>query len=88
MTAPAEPPYPHVQRFVEHLVSEVMSDRCTLVAESAVTPRNRGRCEEPAVAIRWEDGYADDVCDNHAAAAVRRGALVVRPKRHNGEPST
>ena len=88
MSAPAEHTPQHVERFVEHLVSEVMGDHCALVAESGVTPRNRGRCAEPAVAIRWEDGYADDVCENHATAAARRGALVVRPKRHNGEPST
>lgn len=77
-----------IQRLAEHLVSEVMGDRCTIVGESGAARANRGRCDGQAVAIRWEDGFADDVCELHAAAAIGRGSQVIRPKRHNGEALT
>lgn len=76
-----------MHRFAEHLASEVMGEHCTLVADSSTHHATRGRCTGQAVAIRWEDGYADDVCELHAAAASGRGSLVIRPKRHNGDAS-
>lgn len=35
-----------------------------------------GRCIEPAVAVRWEGGFADAVCAEHAGRAITRGAVV------------
>lgn len=78
-------------RLAEHLASVAMGERCDLVAFSGEANDfenrrdHRGRCPRPAVAIRWEAGFADDVCDRHAQAATERGsALIVRPKRHDG----
>lgn len=72
-----------IHRFAEHLASESMGEYCALV-DSGPGRAKRGRCSGQAVAIRWEDGFADDVCELHAAAALGRGSLVIRPKRHNG----
>lgn len=36
-----------------------------------------GCCAGGPVAVRWEDGFMDTVCDKHAQSARARGALVV-----------
>ncbi|MUL61067.1 hypothetical protein B5P44_00515 [Mycobacterium sp. CBMA 213] len=72
------------ERFLAHLVSVAIGERCELTAEPSAH-RQLGRCASEAVAIRWEDGFADDVCDRHAQLARERGALVIAPQRHNGE---
>lgn len=72
------------QRLLAHLVSEAIGTQCELTAEPGSRPQP-GRCEGEAVAIRWEDGFADNVCDRHAQLARERGAVVIEPVRHNGE---
>lgn len=59
---------------VEHLVAGALGPRCELTDD-----QGRDRCPNPAVGIRWEDGFADDVCEKHAASAEHRDALVIRP---------
>lgn len=80
-------------RLAEHLTSECITPgvgRCSLVAAPGVPdhdeawPEDRGRCPGLMAAIRWEDGFADEVCERHAAEAEKRGAVVVRPRRHDG----
>jgi len=72
------------QRFLAHLVDVAIGTQCELTAEPGSRPQ-LGRCAGEAVAIRWEDGFADDVCARHAQLARERGALVVESGRHNGE---
>lgn len=73
-----------LRRLAEHLASEAVGSRCTLTADLDAESRD-GRCRGSAVAVRWESGFADDVCERHATTALARGAVVVYPKRHNGE---
>lgn len=68
-----------ILRLAQHLASEVVTGGCEVTASPAP-----GRCPHQAVALRWEDGFADAVCERHAADADQRGALVVRPHRHDG----
>lgn len=66
-------------RLIQHLVSEATTVHCELV--------DRGqsrRCRESALAVKWEDGFADFVCEAHAAGATERGALVFHARRHDG----
>lgn len=69
-------------RLTQHLASELVDGGgwCHLSVGEGT------RCKEPDVAVRWEDGFADVVCEMHAETARQRGALVVYPKRHNGTP--
>lgn len=67
-------------RLVEHLVSEVLDgDDCEVATQGGA-----GRCIEEAVAVRWESGFADKVCQMHAETAADRGAVVAYGKRHDG----
>lgn len=68
-------------RLAAHLASEVLGTvgQCSI---ASVTDR----CEEQAVAVRWEDGFADEVCELHAEAARERGAIVIEARRHDGNP--
>jgi hypothetical protein len=68
-------------RFVQHLVSEVLASGDCEIA----TAGGSGRCIEDAVAVRWEHGFADQVCEHHAQTSIARGALVVFAKRHDGK---
>lgn len=69
-----------LRRLAAHLATEVISEdpRCTVAADD-------GRCPHEARAVRWEDGYADAVCELHSATAQARGAVVIEAERHNGE---
>lgn len=72
-----------VSRLAAHLTSEALGDRCEL---TALAGNRSGRCAGAAVAIRWDQGFADDVCALHADHVHNdSGALVVHPLRHNGE---
>lgn len=80
-----------VLRLAQHLASEILGGgRCKLIAiagqENEYEPwsEDYGRCPHPVVALRWEDGFADEVCEQHADEAEGRGAIVVRPLRHDG----
>jgi hypothetical protein len=79
-------------RLAQHLATEAHTMRCELVALKGeedwheAWPENRGRCKGDTVAVKWEDGFADSVCERHARNAEERGALVVWPKRHDGKP--
>lgn len=73
-----------VSRLAAHLASEAVGQCCELTAERT-SPGNLGRCAGDAVAVRWADGFADDVCEPHAEQARCAGALVIYPLRHNGE---
>jgi len=73
----------NVLRLAQHLLSEISHadlGRCELAIQDG------SRCDERANAVRWEDNFADLVCEAHARSAVARGALVVYPKRHDGQP--
>jgi len=69
-----------LRRLAAHLATEVIGEdtRCTVAVDD-------GRCPNEARAVRWEDGYADAVCELHSATAQARGAVVVDAERHNGE---
>lgn len=69
-----------VSRLAAHLASETLGQRCELTALPGDIDRH-GRCTGNAVAIRWADGFADDICDKH----ISDTALTVYPLRHNGE---
>lgn len=74
-----------VVRLAAHLASHTLGRRCELTAlPSDVEPN--GQCTGDAVAIRWEGGFADDVCELHVER-IRDDdrALVVYPLRHNGD---
>lgn len=68
-----------IERLAAHLAHKAMPVRCELAG-----PRGYGRCEGEAVAVKWESGFADFVCEEHAASAEERGAVVVRASRHDG----
>jgi hypothetical protein len=72
--------YDALLRFTQHLVSEMADGggRCSL------TDGIGGRCKGADDAMRWEDGFADVICEQHAESARQRGALVVYPHRHDG----
>lgn len=82
--------HPNALRLAEHLAVDAMHLRCELVAlpgeaDEFEHRENRGRCRGSAVAVKWEDGFADSVCAKHAESAARRAtALLVLPKRHDG----
>lgn len=74
-----------IRRLAEHLAYEVIgTDNLTGDCE-VVGFSGGGRCIEPAVAVRWESGFADKVCQQHAERAEGRGVLVVYAKRHDGK---
>ncbi|SIC07363.1 Uncharacterised protein [Mycobacteroides abscessus subsp. abscessus] len=75
-----------IRRLAEHLASESIRGYCELTALPGDFSRD-GACHEKAVAIRWVDGFADSVCEQHAERVKADGALVIYPKRHNGEIS-
>lgn len=63
--------------FAANLVSNALRehhDDCELVGLSGW-----GRCIEPAIAMQWEDGSTNMICDEHAARATDRGVLVITP---------
>lgn len=67
------------RRFAEHLVHNSLGSRCELTSFV-----DSSRCSGEAVAIRWEAGFADDVCQDHAETAIKRGAAVVFARHHDG----
>ena len=67
-------------RPVEHLASMVLDGEDCEVA----TQGGAGRCIEEAVAVRWEKGFADRVCEHHAERAADRGAVIAYGRRHDG----
>jgi len=67
-------------RFAQHLASESIAGRCDIASQNS----DDGRCQGQAAGIRWENGFADAVCEKHAASASERGAFVVTPKWHDG----
>lgn len=68
------------ERMAQALVHEVwFEEDCEVTGFSG-----EGRCIEPAVAIRWEHGFMDRVCQEHATRAQNRGALVVSPRKQDG----
>lgn len=80
-----------LQRFAQHLASELVDGGgwCHLAKESG------GRCKEPDAAVRWENGFADVVCEHHAETAP--GTVRTHPawtetdmadSRHDRAPST
>lgn len=73
-----------VGRLAAHLASETIGELCELTDPFGSAD---GRCAGRAIAVRWEDGFADDVCEKHAERVKADGALVIYPKRHNGETS-
>lgn len=76
-----------VGRFAAHLATEAVGRRCELTALAGDVDRD-GRCTGAAVAVRWADGFADDVCELHAERVRDDGAMVICPLRHNGEIAT
>lgn len=71
------------RRLAEQLASLALDEYCGLIALPDHPP---GPCRNKAAAIRWEDGFADSVCDQHAARTLERGGLIVYP--HRTEPDT
>jgi hypothetical protein len=67
-----------LERLAAHLADYQLPGRCDLVDGVG------GRCRGARVAVQWEHGFADFVCEEHAASAIERGALVVRGQRHDG----
>lgn len=67
----------------QHLTEEVLSQRLVNICDLTAV-KGSGPCLRRSVAIRWEDGFADLVCEHHAQTARDRGALVIFPKRHDG----
>jgi hypothetical protein len=60
-----------------HLAAGLVDEDCELLGFSG-----SGRCIEPAVALRWENGFLDQVCEEHALRAQRaqdRQVLIIRP---------
>lgn len=70
-------------RLAQHLAWADIDGRVDQDCEVA-TQGGEGRCIERAVAIRWEQGFADRVCEQHALSAATRGAVVVYAKRQDG----
>lgn len=66
------------RRFAEQLASLALDEYCGLIALPDYPP---GPCRNRAVATRWEDGFTDSVCYQHAARTLERGALIVYPHR-------
>jgi hypothetical protein len=76
-----------LRRLAEHLAYQACGGQCTLTAFIGEGDDTEGRCPGQVVAVRWEHGFADEVCERHAATALGRGALVVRLRRHDGTPA-
>lgn len=68
-----------LQRFLQHLASVAVAPRCELVDVAT-----HDRCRGEAVAVKWEHGFADSVCERHTQTAMDGGAVVVYPHRHDG----
>lgn len=72
----AEAERDEARALAQHLA--VITERyCEVTGSPETGQRRDGGCSEHPVAIRWEHGFADEVCEHHAATAVARGALVV-----------
>jgi hypothetical protein len=61
----------------------LLGEQCEATADPThvrgTSPLDReGRCTNPSVAMRWEQGFGDAVCEKHGARAEERGALVLR----------
>lgn len=74
-------------RLAQHLASRERDQWSTPTCE-LTTKEDSGRCRGEAVGVRWEDGFADLVCEGHAEDAEARGAIVVRARRHDGTLTT
>lgn len=72
-------------RLAQHLASELLDPdgRCALTHAGG-----SGRCDGNVVAVRWCDGFADEVCQVHAARAASHGITVVYPQPHDGTTQT
>lgn len=68
-----------LRAMAEYLAKETIGRQCELTAD-----RGYKRCPDPAVAVRWEDGFADDVCEEHAQSALDRGRATVIYSRARG----
>jgi hypothetical protein len=64
---------------LQELVHQVVGGECEIAGD------NDWACRSGSVAIRWEDGFIDSVCDRHAESAKERGALVIYPKQASGD---
>ncbi len=79
-----------VEALAGHLVRETLGRRCDLHADGddpgleSDWQDQRGRCSGLAAAVRFEDGFADEVCEKHAENARQRGAVVIEPRRADG----
>jgi hypothetical protein len=60
------------RKLVTDRVAETPNPACELTSD-----RGFERCSYRAVAVRWEDGFVDNVCEKHADSAHDRGATVV-----------
>lgn len=82
-TMPKTPEALDLLRLAQHLLSEI---KHTDLGRCELADKGGDRCEERASAVRWEDNFADLVCEDHARNATARGVLVVYPNRHDGQP--
>lgn len=78
------PEYQNLLRLAQHLADAFVDGRHRPVDCELTGFSGSGRCIEPAVAVRWEMGFADLACEEHSRRAKERGALVVYPHRHDG----
>lgn len=62
-----------------HLIATMLDDGGRTVRCQLTNDKGTDRCAGKAAAVKWEDGFRDYVCDEHATNAEARGAtLVVR----------
>lgn len=67
--------------FAEQLVTQILfGEDCEIATQGGA-----GRCIEEAVAMRYEHGFVDGVCETHAEHAIGRGAVVVFAKRPSAQ---
>ncbi len=69
-----------LERLAQHLAYEAKPAKCELSTD------NGHKCMQRVAAVRWLSHFADHVCEEHAASAEERGALIVRCVRHDGQP--
>lgn len=59
----------------DHLAGKHAPRQCELIADPGSADRD-GQCTGTVVAMRFEDGFSDSVCQIHADRARARGARV------------
>lgn len=74
-----------LQGLAEYLAKKLAGSYCELTALPGEANPN-GPCQNRAVAIRWQDDFADYLCNEHAESVADKGAIVIKVRRRAASP--